>query len=205
MMKLGSGPSHQRHLCATIVPPFEMRVVVPIKRVVDYAVKVRPKADKSGVELANIKFSMNPFCEIAVEEAVRMKEKKVVTEIIAVTIGPKQAQETLRQALAMGADRAIHIQTDMRTDQVCVACLFLGARVYITRPLERRVSSGNECARTRLRFDFFFFLSIPPPRPPASALAPCCVCVCMHYRRCNRWPWPRRYAPLSTRRRQTLL
>jgi electron transfer flavoprotein beta subunit len=94
-----------------------MRVLVGVKRVVDYAVKVRVKPDKSGVELNNVKMSMNPFCEIAVEEAVRLKEKGVVKEIVAVSIGAAQNQETLRTALAMGADRGILITTDMRTDQ----------------------------------------------------------------------------------------
>jgi len=93
-----------------------MKVLVGVKRVVDYAVKIRIKADKTGVDLANVKMSMNPFCEIAVEEAVRLKEKKVATEVVAVTIGPAAAQETLRTALAMGADRAIHVKTDMRLD-----------------------------------------------------------------------------------------
>ncbi|MEM1374998.1 MAG: electron transfer flavoprotein subunit beta/FixA family protein [Pseudomonadota bacterium] len=84
-----------------------MKVLVPVKRVIDYNVKVRVKADGSGVDLANVKMSMNPFDEIAVEEAIRMKEKGAATEVIAVSIGVKQAQETLRTALAMGADRAI--------------------------------------------------------------------------------------------------
>ncbi|MFD1510871.1 electron transfer flavoprotein subunit beta/FixA family protein [Lacimonas salitolerans] len=84
-----------------------MKVLVPVKRVIDYNVKVRVKADGSGVDLANVKMSMNPFDEIAVEEAIRLKEKGVVDEVIAVSIGVKQAQETLRTALAMGADRAI--------------------------------------------------------------------------------------------------
>ena len=88
-----------------------------MKRVVDYAVKVRVAGNKSGVELNNVKMSLNPFCEIAVEEAIRMKESKAASEVIAISIGPKQAQETLRTALAMGADRGIHIETDMRTDQ----------------------------------------------------------------------------------------
>jgi electron transfer flavoprotein beta subunit len=87
-----------------------MKVLVPVKRVIDYNVKVRVKADGSGVDLANVKMSMNPFDEIAVEEAIRLKEKGVVEEIIAVSIGVKQAQETLRTALAMGADRAILIE-----------------------------------------------------------------------------------------------
>ncbi len=86
-----------------------MKVLVPVKRVIDYNVKVRVKADGSGVDLANVKMSMNPFDEIAVEEAIRLREKGVATEVIAVSIGVKQAQETLRTALAMGADRAILI------------------------------------------------------------------------------------------------
>jgi electron transfer flavoprotein beta subunit len=87
-----------------------MKVLVAVKRVVDYNVKVRVKADNSGVDLANVKMSMNPFCEIAVEEAVRLKEKGVASEIIVVTVGPATAQEQLRTALALGADRAILIE-----------------------------------------------------------------------------------------------
>merc|ERR1719343_724483 len=94
-----------------------MRALVAVKRVVDYAVKVRVKADKSAVELDNVKMSMNPFCEIAVEEGIRLKEKGHVSELVAVSCGPDKASETLRQALAMGADRAIHIKTELRTDQ----------------------------------------------------------------------------------------
>ncbi len=86
-----------------------MKIIVPVKRVLDYNVKPRVKADGSGVDLSNVKMSMNPFCEIAVEEAIRLKEKGVATEIIAVSVGPEKAQETLRTALAMGADRAILI------------------------------------------------------------------------------------------------
>jgi electron transfer flavoprotein beta subunit len=95
----------------------KMRILVGVKRVVDFAVKVR--VDKAGtcVDLSNVKMSVNPFCEIAVEEAVRLKEKKLATEIVAVSIGPKQCEESLRNALAMGADKAIHVSTDMRTDQ----------------------------------------------------------------------------------------
>jgi electron transfer flavoprotein beta subunit len=92
-----------------------MKVLVPVKRVIDYNVKVRVKADGSGVDLANVKMSMNPFDEIAVEEAIRMKEKGIVTEVVVVSIGVKQSQETLRNALAMGADRAILIEA---TDNV---------------------------------------------------------------------------------------
>ncbi|WP_371227721.1 electron transfer flavoprotein subunit beta/FixA family protein [Pseudomonas sp. QE6] len=87
-----------------------MKVLVAVKRVVDYNVKVRVKADNSGVDLANVKMSMNPFCEIAVEEAVRLKEKGVATEIVAVSVGPNAAQEQLRTALALGADRAILVE-----------------------------------------------------------------------------------------------
>ena len=95
-----------------------MKVLVPVKRVIDYNVKVRVKADGSGVDLANVKMSMNPFDEIAIEEAIRLKEKGIATEVIVVSIGVKQAQETLRTALAMGADRAILIEatTDVQTD-----------------------------------------------------------------------------------------
>jgi electron transfer flavoprotein beta subunit len=95
-----------------------MKVLVPVKRVIDYNVKVRVKADGSGVDLANVKMSMNPFDEIAVEEAIRLKENGIATEVIVVSIGVKQAQETLRTALAMGADRAILIEAtaDVQTD-----------------------------------------------------------------------------------------
>ncbi|CAO3431467.1 electron transfer flavoprotein subunit beta/FixA family protein [Azospirillum doebereinerae] len=98
-----------------------MKILVPVKRVVDYNVKIRVKADGSGVETANVKMSMNPFDEIAVEEAVRLKEAGKATEIIAVSVGPTQAQETLRTALAMGADRAILVQTDAETQPLAVA------------------------------------------------------------------------------------
>ncbi len=98
-----------------------MKVLVPVKRVVDYNVKVRVKTDGSGVELANVKMSMNPFDEIAVEEAIRLKEKGVATEIVVVSIGVQQAQETLRTALAMGADRGILVVTDQVTEPLMVA------------------------------------------------------------------------------------
>jgi len=100
-----------------------MKVLVPVKRVVDYNVKIRVKADGSGVETANVKMSMNPFDEIAVEEAVRLKEAGKATEIIAVSVGPTASQETLRTALAMGADRAILVQTDAETQPLAVAKL----------------------------------------------------------------------------------
>jgi len=89
-----------------------MKVLVAVKRVVDYNVKVRVKADKTGVELANVKMAMNPFCEIAVEEAVRLKEKGIATEIVAVTVGPATAQEQLRTAMALGADRGILVDAE---------------------------------------------------------------------------------------------
>jgi electron transfer flavoprotein beta subunit len=98
-----------------------MKVLVPVKRVIDYNVKPRVKPDQTGVDLANVKMSMNPFCEIAVEEGVRLKEKGVATELVAVSIGPVQAQETLRTALAMGADRAILVQTDQDIEPLAVA------------------------------------------------------------------------------------
>ena len=98
-----------------------MKVLVPVKRVIDYNVRPRVKADGSGVDLANVKMSMNPFDEIAVEEAIRLKEKGVASEIVAVSIGPAKAQETLRTALAMGADRAILVQTDDEVEPLAVA------------------------------------------------------------------------------------
>jgi electron transfer flavoprotein beta subunit len=98
-----------------------MKVLVPVKRVIDYNVKVRVKADQSGVELANVKMSMNPFDEIAVEEAIRMKEAGKASEIVAVSIGPSQAQETIRTALAMGADRGIHVLHDGEVEPLAVA------------------------------------------------------------------------------------
>src|SRR5687768_16431891 len=98
-----------------------MKLLVPVKRVIDFNVKPRVKADGSGVDLANVKMSMNPFDEIAVEEAIRLREKGVATEIVAVSIGPAKAQETLRTALAMGADRAILVQTDAEVEPLAVA------------------------------------------------------------------------------------
>ena len=100
-----------------------MKILVPIKRVVDYNVKIRVKPDGSGVELANVKMSMNPFDEIAVEEAIRLKEKGNATEIVAVSIGPQQAAETIRTALAMGADRGVLVQTDAELQPLAVAKL----------------------------------------------------------------------------------
>ena len=98
-----------------------MKILVPVKRVIDYNVKPRVKADGSGVDLANVKMSMNPFDEIAVEEAIRLKEAGAVSEIVAVSIGPAKAQETLRTALAMGADSAVLVETDDEVEPLAVA------------------------------------------------------------------------------------
>ena len=100
-----------------------MKILVPVKRVIDYNVKPRVKMDGTGVDLTNVKMSMNPFDEIAVEEAIRLKEKGAATEIVAVSVGPQKAQDTLRTALAMGADRAILIQTDDEVEPLAVAKL----------------------------------------------------------------------------------
>jgi electron transfer flavoprotein beta subunit len=98
-----------------------MKILVPVKRVIDYNVKVRVKADQTGVELANVKMAMNPFDEIAVEQAIRLKEAGTATEIVAVSIGPDQSQETIRTALAMGADRGIHVPASHDTEPLAVA------------------------------------------------------------------------------------
>src|SRR5258708_2167520 len=100
-----------------------MKVLVAVKRVVDFNVKVRVKADRTGVETANVKMSMNPFDEIGIEEAIRLKEKGTATEIVAVSIGPQQAQETIRTALAMGADRGVHVLHDGEVEPLAVAKL----------------------------------------------------------------------------------
>src|SRR5438445_4559344 len=100
-----------------------MKALVAVKRVVDYNVKIRVKADKTGLELANVKMSMNPFDEIAVEEALRLREKGTVSEVIAVSLGVQQCQETIRTALAMGADRGILVQTDVELQPLAVAKL----------------------------------------------------------------------------------
>ncbi|MDA7634955.1 electron transfer flavoprotein subunit beta/FixA family protein [Alphaproteobacteria bacterium] len=98
-----------------------MKILVPVKRVIDYNVKVRVKADQSGVELANVKMAMNPFDEIAVEQAIRFKEAGVATEVVAISIGPEQSQETIRTALAMGADRGIHVLASHDTEPLAIA------------------------------------------------------------------------------------
>lgn len=103
-----------------------MKIIVPVKRVVDYNVKIRVKADGSGVELANVKMSMNPFDEIAIEEALRIKEASNAEEVIAVSVGPQQAQETIRTALAMGADRGILVKNDDYVEPLAVAKILKG-------------------------------------------------------------------------------
>ncbi|MGY0131048.1 electron transfer flavoprotein subunit beta/FixA family protein, partial [Bordetella bronchiseptica] len=100
-----------------------MKILVPVKRVVDYNVKVRVKSDQTGVDIANVKMSMNPFDEIAVEEATRLKEKDAVAEVVAVSCGAAQCQETLRTAMAIGADRAVLVQTDAQLQPLAVAKL----------------------------------------------------------------------------------
>ncbi|GAB2913466.1 electron transfer flavoprotein subunit beta/FixA family protein [Rheinheimera gaetbuli] len=100
-----------------------MKILVPVKRVIDYNVKVRVKADETAVDLANVKMALNPFCEIAIEEAVRLKEAGTATEVVVVSIGTTAVQEQLRTALALGADRALHIETDLNLDSLQVAKL----------------------------------------------------------------------------------
>ena len=118
-----------------------MKILVAIKRVIDANVKVRVKADGTGVETANVKMAMNPFCEIAVEEAVRLKEKGVATEIIVVTAGPAQAQETLRTALALGADRAIHIDEATELEPLAIAKLL---KAVVEREQPQMVLLGKQ-------------------------------------------------------------
>ena len=100
-----------------------MKILVPVKRVVDYNVKIRVKGDESGVDLANVKMAMNPFCEIAVEEAVRLKEKGIAEEVVVVSMGPKACQEQIRTAMALGADRGIQVETDEELESLAVAKL----------------------------------------------------------------------------------
>ncbi|GAA5266454.1 electron transfer flavoprotein beta subunit [Acidiphilium sp. MT5] len=118
-----------------------MKLLVPVKRVVDYNVKIRVKSDNSGVELAGVKMSMNPFDEIAVEEAVRLKEKGTVSEIIAVSMGVSACQETLRTALAMGADRGILVETDIELQPLAVAKLL---KALIDREQPQLVIMGKQ-------------------------------------------------------------
>jgi hypothetical protein len=131
-----------------------MKILVPVKRVVDFNVKIRVKGDGSGVELANVKMSMNPFDEIAVEEAIRLKEKGQATEIVVVSIGPPQCAETIRTALAMGADRGILVKTETATEPLAVAKI-LKAIVEAEKPGlvilgngdRRRCNQTSRCPR----------------------------------------------------------
>lgn len=118
-----------------------MKVLVPVKRVIDYNVKIRVKADQTGVETANVKMSMNPFDEISVEEAVRMKEAGTASEVIAVSIGAQQSQETIRTALAMGADRGILVQTDEEVEPLAVAKIL---KVLVERESPDLVIAGKQ-------------------------------------------------------------
>ncbi len=120
-----------------------MKVLVPVKRVVDYNVKVRVKSDGSGVDIANVKMSMNPFDEIAVEEAVRLREKGVVTEVIAVSCGVTQCTETLRTAMAIGADRAILVETDVELQPLAVAKLL---KALVDKEGPQLVSKVRTCS-----------------------------------------------------------
>ncbi|CAN1279446.1 Electron transfer flavoprotein subunit beta, mitochondrial [Linum perenne] len=110
-----------------------MKIMVAVKRVIDYAVKIRVKPDKSGVETQNVKMSMNPFCEIALEEALRIKEAGLASEVVAVSMGPKQSVDTLRTGLAMGADRGIHVEATGNLFPLAVAKL-LKALVEVEKP-----------------------------------------------------------------------
>ena len=128
-----------------------MKVLVPVKRVVDYNVKIRVKADGSGVELANVKMSMNPFDEIAVEEAIRLKEKGAVTEIVVVSVGPSKAQETIRTALAMGADRGILVDTGDEAVEPLTVAKFLKAIVDAEKPglvITGKQAIDDDCNQT---------------------------------------------------------
>ncbi|HEX2114947.1 MAG TPA: electron transfer flavoprotein subunit beta/FixA family protein, partial [Alphaproteobacteria bacterium] len=118
-----------------------MKILVAVKRVVDFNVKVRVRPDGTGVETANVKMSMNPFDEIGVEEAIRLKEKGVATEIVAVSMGPQQAQETIRTALAMGADRGIHVLTDAELQPLAVAKLL---KAVVAKENPRLVILGKQ-------------------------------------------------------------
>src|SRR4028119_22697 len=144
-----------------------MKILVPVKRVVDYNVKIRVKPDGSGVELANVKMSMNPFDEIAVEEAIRLKEQGKATEVVAVSIGPAQAAETIRTALAMGADRGILVKTDVAVEPLAVAKL-LKAIVEAEQPglvIMGKQAIDDDCNQTGQ-------MLAAPPGWPRGTFAP---------------------------------
>src|SRR5690606_38466079 len=118
-----------------------MKVLVPVKRVIDFNVKIRVKPDQTGVDLANVKMSMNPFDEIAVEEAMRLKEKGTASEVVVVSLGEAKCQETIRTAMAMGADRGIHVQTDKELQPLAVAKLL---KAVITKESPNLVVMGKQ-------------------------------------------------------------
>ncbi|SDU38481.1 electron transfer flavoprotein subunit beta/FixA family protein [Geopseudomonas guangdongensis] len=118
-----------------------MKILVPVKRVVDYNVKVRVKADNSGVDLANVKMALNPFCEIAVEEAVRLKEQGIASEVLVVSVGPAAAQEQLRTALALGADRAVLVETAEELGSLAVAKLL---KAVVDREQPQLIVTGKQ-------------------------------------------------------------
>ena len=134
-----------------------MKVLVTVKRVVDYNVKIRIKSDKSGVETANVKMSMNPFDEIGVEEAIRLKEAGTASEVVVCSIGPQQAQETIRTALAMGADRGIHIKVDDDVSNADKTTIFATTRTILSRiaATEEAIARGetNMILRQNRRYD----------------------------------------------------
>jgi len=157
-----------------------MKVLVPVKRVIDYNVKVRVKSDESGVDLANVKMSMNPFDEIAVEEAIRLKEAGAAEEIVVVSIGPEKAQDQIRQALAMGADRGILIKTDADVEPLGVAKLlkavvdegFSANRRLTMIPIKRvRCSPPSSAGRRALSRQKSKKTAISFPSPAKSTVA----------------------------------
>ena len=138
-----------------------MKILVPVKRVVDYNVKVRVKSDGSGVDLANVKMSMNPFDEIAVEEAVRLREQGIATEVIAVSCGVSQCQETLRTAMAIGADRAILVETNEDLQPLAVAKLL---KALVDREQPQLVVLGSTPDRAARSPRLIFLVALTSPR-----------------------------------------
>ena len=179
-----------------------MKILVAVKRVVDYNVKVRVKSDGTGVDIANVKMSMNPFDEIAVEEAVRLKEKGAVTEVIAVSCGPTQCQETLRTAMAIGADRAILVETpDGPGSELQPLAVAKGSSAQITLRCARSPELGGfgllRAVWAGLSVDFWPFVALNGPwRPISGALMPASPAICP----APATDWPARTACSSARR-----
>ncbi|BEP91254.1 hypothetical protein GmRootV77_63280 [Variovorax sp. V77] len=150
-----------------------MKVLVPVKRVVDYNVKVRVKSDGTGVDIANVKMSMNPFDEIAVEEAVRLKEKGIVTEVIAVSCGDAKCQETLRTAMAIGADRGILVETTEELQPLAVAKLL---KALVDKEQPQLIILGKQAidddATKRARCWLHWLICPKPPSPRRSTWLP---------------------------------